>query len=103
MCTSYLLEDVEYNKAVVEVTLVPGYIPVALDLERSIRYDWISRHKVNGNEVLFFVEQLTKREKCLEFRVSMGSTVATVQPGTVKVYGYSTPSLFISEVIVFAG
>ena len=98
VCTSYLLEDVEFKKTVIEITLESGYIPLA-HLE-SIRADpRISEYDYQGNDVLFYISHLTKEELCIEFGIRTNLQADRTQSGIVKVYDYFSGHVFITKVI----
>ena len=101
VCASYLLEDLTSNMAVVEVTVVSGYIPNKDDLKTLIGYGTgiIKRYEIDGNKVLFYIDQLTKRPVCLAFRIFENVVVENAKPGTVKLYDYYDPDLVSTEVI----
>lgn len=102
VCASYLLNDEESNMAVIEVTLVSGYIPIKDDLKRIVGYGTgiIKRYEVDGNKVLFYIDQFTARETCVEFAIVEEVEVENAKPGTVKVYDYYEPEFFITEVSI---
>ncbi|KAF2362522.1 Alpha-2-macroglobulin thiol-ester bond-forming [Trinorchestia longiramus] len=103
-CASYLLNDGESNMAVIEVTLVSGYIPDKKDLKRIVGYGTgiIKRYEVDGSKVLFYIDQFTSEETCVEFSSTQEAKVENAKPGTVKVYDYYEPEFSISETYKFA-
>lgn len=100
VCASYLLNDLESNMAVIEVTLVSGYIPEKRDLKRIVGYGTgiIKRYEVDGSKVLFYIDSFTARETCIEFSALREVDVENAKPGTVKVYDYYEPEFHVSEV-----
>lgn len=96
-CAGYLLNDFASNMAVIEVGLVSGYTPNREDLKKSVTGS-IKRYEVDGNKVLFYVDQLTIETTCVSFTAKEEVKVENAKPGTVKVYDYYRPEFFISEV-----
>ncbi|XP_018026231.1 alpha-2-macroglobulin isoform X3 [Hyalella azteca] len=102
-CASYLLNDLESNMAVIEVTLVSGYIPDKKDLKRIVGYGTgvIKRYEVDGSKVLFYIDQFSAQETCVEFTAIREAEVENAKAGTVKVYDYYEPELVVSETYEF--
>ena len=101
VCARYLLNDGASNMAVIEVTLVSGYVPLKKDLKRIVGYGTgiIKRYEIDGSKILFYVDEFTQRETCVEFKIVEEVEVENAKPGTVKVYDYYEPEFYISEVI----
>ena len=98
-CSSYLLRDGKSNMAVIEVSLVSGYIPDKKDLKRVENYGTgiVKRTEVDGNKVLFYIDEFTPEEVCVEFEVLQEVEVTDPKAGTVKVYDYYEPEFFVTE------
>lgn len=98
-CASYHHLDEKSNMAVIEVNLVSGYIPEKADLKQIVGYGTglIKRYEVDGSKVTFYIDEFSKADICLEFRMLREVDVEDVKPGTVKVYDYYEPEFTISK------
>ena len=86
--------------AVIEVNLVSGFIPDKQSLKRVVGYGTgvIKRYEVDGNSVLFYVDELTPRETCVEFEALQEVEIRNRKEGTVKVYDYYEPKFQVTDV-----
>jgi len=99
VCASYLLPDQASNMAVIEVNLVSGFVPDKQDLKRVVGYGTgnVKRYEVDGLKVMFYINELTADQTCVNFGVKREMVVDEAKPGTVKVYDYYEPEFTISE------
>ncbi|KAF2350141.1 Alpha-macroglobulin complement component, partial [Trinorchestia longiramus] len=103
ICGTYLLNDGESNMGIIEVNLVSGYAPQIEDLQRIVSdvTGSIMRYEVEDGKVLFYINQFTDSETCIEFTATEVTEVEDVRPGTVKIYDYYEPEFFMSETYTF--
>ncbi|XP_069170675.1 alpha-1-inhibitor 3 isoform X3 [Procambarus clarkii] len=98
VCASYRLPDGKSNMAVIEVNLISGYIPEKDDLKELLKKDKnIKRYDVDGSKIAFYIEELTAKDTCANFRVIRDIEVEEVKPGTVRLYDYYQPEFQISK------
>ena len=99
-CASYLLRDGKSNMAVIEVTLVSGYIPDKEHLKKIVGLGTgdVKRYEVDGNKIQFYIDEMTPKEICVKFDVLKEVDVADPKPGNVRVYDYYEPELVVTEV-----
>lgn len=98
-CASYRLPDNASNMVVIEVDLISGYIPEKDDLKQLLKDDKnLKRYEVDGSKVNFYVNELTAKDTCVNFRVIRDVDVEEVKPGTVVVYDYYQPEFAVSQV-----
>lgn len=100
VCASYQLPDKKSNMAIIEVSLVSGYIPEKADLKQIVGYGTglIKRYEVDGNKVSFYIDEFSPEDICANFRVIREIDVEDVKPGSVKVYDYYQPKFTVSKV-----
>ncbi|XP_050717837.1 pregnancy zone protein-like isoform X3 [Eriocheir sinensis] len=97
-CASYRLPDNSSNMVVIEVDLISGYIPEKEDLKKLLKEDKnLKRYEVDGSKVNFYVNELTAKDTCVNFRVIREVDVEEVKPGTVVVYDYYQPEFSVSK------
>ncbi|XP_069182538.1 alpha-2-macroglobulin [Procambarus clarkii] len=97
-CGSYLLPDDRSNMAILEVNLVSGYVPNKSDLVKITESgSEVKKYEVDGRKVTFYLDELTKRETCVVFRLTREVRVHNTKRGTVLLYDYYQPGLAISE------
>ncbi|KAK8754270.1 hypothetical protein OTU49_015223, partial [Cherax quadricarinatus] len=97
-CASYILPDGKSNMVVIEVDLISGYIPEKEDLMKLVKDDLnIKRYEVDGSKITFYIEELTAKDTCVNFRVIRDIDVENVKPGTVRIYDYYKPEFQISK------
>ncbi|KAK7070011.1 hypothetical protein SK128_004121 [Halocaridina rubra] len=98
-CALYNQPDGKSNMVIIEVNLISGYIPEKADLKQLIGYGSgiFKRYEVDGSKVTFYIDELTKKEVCLAFRVIREVDMEDVKPGTVKIYDYYQPEFSISK------
>ncbi|XP_047484789.1 alpha-2-macroglobulin-like isoform X4 [Penaeus chinensis] len=98
-CASYLLSDQKSNMAVMEFNLISGYIPHKADLKQVVGYGTglIKRYEVDGSKVMFYIDEFSPEDLCVEFRVIREIDVEDAKPGTIKVYDYYQPEFSISK------
>lgn len=103
VCASYTLPDLKSNMALIEVNLVSGYIPSKDDLKQVVGYGTglIKRYEVDGRKVTFYIDEFSPEEVCVAFRAIRDVDVEDPKPGTVRVYDYYDPALFVSEVSLY--
>lgn len=98
-CASYRLPDSVSNMVVIEVDLISGYIPDKVDLKELLKQDKnIKRYEVDGSKINFYINELTKKDTCVNFKVTRTVDVEDVKPGTVVVYDYYQEEFSISMV-----
>ncbi|XP_063849335.1 alpha-2-macroglobulin-like [Scylla paramamosain] len=96
-CASYRLPDGASNMVVIEVDLISGYIPDKDDLKLLTKQDKnIRRYEVDGSKINFYINELTVKDTCVNFRVTRTVDVEDVKPGTVVVYDYYQEEFSIS-------
>ncbi|XP_042877971.1 alpha-2-macroglobulin-like isoform X7 [Penaeus japonicus] len=98
-CASYLLPDQKSNMAVMEFNLISGYIPHKADLKQIVGYGTglIKRYEVDGSKVMFYIDEFSPEDLCVEFRVIREIDVEDAKPGTIKVYDYYQPEFSVSK------
>ncbi|ROT85735.1 alpha2 macroglobulin isoform 2 [Penaeus vannamei] len=98
-CASYLLPDQKSNMAVMEFNLISGYIPHKADLKQIVGYgtSLIKRYEVDGSKVMFYIDEFSPEDLCVEFRIIREIDVEDAKPGTIKVYDYYQPEFSISK------
>ena len=86
--------------AVIEVTLVSGYIADKAHLKKIVSFgtNEIKRYEVDGNKIQFYVDEMTPKEVCLSFDVIRETEVDEPKPGNVRVYDYYEPELVVAKV-----
>ena len=101
-CTAFTPVGQRSNMAVVEFSLVSGYIPSKADLKSLVGYGTgiLKRYEVDGNKVMFYLDEVTNDDVCINFRVVRDIDVEDVKPGSVRVYDYYEPEKFNEQVIV---
>jgi len=99
VCAKYLLRDGKSNMAIIEVNLVSGYIPDKTVLKRIVGYGTgiIKRYEVDGSKVMFYIDEFSNKETCIEVKALQEVVVDEPKPGTVKVYDYYKPELVVTE------
>ena len=82
------------------MNLVSGFVPDKQDLKRVVGYGTgnVKRYEVDGLKVMFYINELTADQTCVNFGVKREMVVDEAKPGTVKVYDYYEPEFTISEV-----
>lgn len=102
-CASYLLPDQKSNMAVMEFNLISGYIPHKADLKQIVGYGTglIKRYEVDGSKVMFYIDEFSPEDLCVEFRVIREIDVEDAKPGTIKVYDYYQPEFSVSKVMYY--
>lgn len=96
-CASYRLPDGASNMVVIEVDLISGYIPDKVDLKELTKKDKnIKRYEVDGSKINFYINELTMKNTCVNFKVTREVDVEDVKPGTVVVYDYYQEEFSIS-------
>uniref|UniRef100_A0A0N7ZA31 Alpha-macroglobulin receptor-binding domain-containing protein n=1 Tax=Scylla olivacea TaxID=85551 RepID=A0A0N7ZA31_SCYOL len=96
-CASYRLPDGASNMVVIEVDLISGYIPDKDDLKLLTKQDKnIRRYEVDGSKINFYINELTVKDTCVNFKVMRTVDVEDVKPGTVVVYDYYQEEFSIS-------
>jgi len=99
ICATYLPRDDVTNMAIIEVNLESGNIPLKKDLKAVVASSngAVKRYEIDGNQVLFYVNELSHDSTCVEFSVNQEIIVENVKPGTITVYDYYDPDLSISQ------
>ena len=100
VCARYLLRDGKSNMAILETKLVSGFIPDKESLDKVIGTGKgpIKRYDVDGSDVLFYVDELTPKEICVEFEAIQKLYIWNRKAGTVKVYDYYEPQFQVTAV-----
>ena len=98
-CASYRLPDLASNMVVIEVDLISGYIPVKEDLKQLLKNEKrVKRFEVDGSKINFYIDELTKKDVCVNFKIIREVDVENVKPGTVVVYDYYQEEFQVSMV-----
>ncbi|KAF2367024.1 Alpha-2-macroglobulin thiol-ester bond-forming [Trinorchestia longiramus] len=98
VCVAYHLVNLPSNMGMVEVSLVSGYSP---DVEDLNLIGSIEQYEVIDSEVIFYFEEFTSEETCIQFTAIRESVVENPQSGTVKAYDYYEPDFFVSQPLQF--
>ncbi|KAF2349603.1 Alpha-macroglobulin receptor-binding [Trinorchestia longiramus] len=100
ICATYTPVNKESNMGIIEVNLVSGYRPDIQGLERIVNdvTGTIKRYDVDGSQVIFYIDQFTDSQICVDFPAFQEVEVEFTHPGTVKVYDYYEPDFYVTKV-----
>ncbi|KAF2350143.1 Alpha-2-macroglobulin [Trinorchestia longiramus] len=104
VCATYTPVNKESNMGIIEVNLVSGYRPDIDGLERIVNdvTGTIKRYDVDGSQVIFYIDQFSDSQICVNFPVFQEVEVEFTHPGTVKVYDYYEPDFYVTKRLTFS-
>nr|XP_012137840.1 PREDICTED: alpha-2-macroglobulin-like [Megachile rotundata] len=92
-CTRYKGSDGYTNMAILEVSMLTGYVPVRDSLDQLLTSRKIQKYEIKENKLHLYFEKLIKEVTCVSLKIRKQIEVYNFKPSNVKVYDYYRPEL----------
>ncbi|XP_066197304.1 alpha-2-macroglobulin-like protein 1 isoform X1 [Sylvia atricapilla] len=87
----YTGNRVSTNMVLIQVELLSGYSPVAGSLEELKKMPLVKKVESNADEVVLYLEELTRQPQTYTFLVEQHMQVKDHKPANIKIYDYYMP------------
>ncbi|XP_066592787.1 alpha-2-macroglobulin-like protein 1 isoform X2 [Prorops nasuta] len=104
ICGRYKMADEESNMALLEVSMISGYVPDRASLHSLLENPAtrVKRFEEDKNIVTIYFDKLISQKTCISFVVTRENVVDRLEPANVKLYDYYQQELVISSNYKFA-
>nr|BAM28692.1 settlement inducing protein complex [Megabalanus coccopoma] len=91
VCTSFLRDAPGVDRAILEMEMPSGYIPVDSTLRIARKHEAVRNIKSDGGQVVFTLSGIREDKTCIEFRILQENEVDKLKPAVVKVFDFYRP------------
>ncbi|XP_011171215.1 alpha-2-macroglobulin-like protein 1 isoform X3 [Solenopsis invicta] len=104
ICTRYKMADGESNMALLEVSMISGYVPDRTSLHSLLENPDTKVKRIEDDRgiVAIYFDKLINQKTCISFTVTRENIVDRLEPANVKLYDYYQQELTISSNYSFA-
>ncbi|XP_076385464.1 alpha-2-macroglobulin-P-like [Megachile rotundata] len=93
-CARYKGSDGYTNMAILEVSMLTGYMPDRDSLDLLLTSRKIQKYEIENNDLHLYFDKLVKENTCVSFKARKQIDVNNFKPTNVKVYDYYRPELY---------
>ncbi|KAF0287975.1 Pregnancy zone protein [Amphibalanus amphitrite] len=91
VCTSFLRNSGAVDRAILDMEMPSGYIPVHSTLRQLRRSSAVRQFNIQEGKVIFTMQKVAEDKTCLEFRIIRENYVEQLKPAIVKVHDFYRP------------
>ncbi|KAM8924769.1 alpha-2-macroglobulin-like protein 1 [Pelodytes ibericus] len=89
---SYIGSRSVSNMALLQVSLLSGYVAVEDSVNKLLAHDLIKRTEVTKSSINIYFEELTRTPVTISFQLEQECLVRNIKPGLIKLYDYYKPT-----------